>query len=64
MPSPSWVEPFIKKGTSAPISTAMCSNSFGLRLNYESTNPFIILAAFEDPPPNPLPGGIFFQNQY
>ena len=60
-PSPSWVFPLIKKGTSAPILRAICSSLLAVNLSlYILLMPLSTAAAFAEPPPNPLPVGIFF----
>ena len=48
---------------SAPISDPICSNLFLVIFNlYNFTMAFKTFAAFEEPPPRPLPGGMFFSS--
>ena len=50
-----------KNGTSAPIEEPILIKSLEQIFKlYNFDNPFKTQAAFEDPPPKPLPGGMFF----
>ena len=59
-PSPNWVLPLIKKGTSAPTLPAISSSLLSVTSSlYIFFIPFNSAAALAEPPPKPLPIGIF-----